>query len=137
MVPVLNPTSSNHRIEDFHKITDSESFSFFNALSLVLILGFQRDYPVSKRATSARVVFLTSCLCLFIIYSHYTALLTSNMISRAPAFNIRSFEDLLNTDCHLLIWKATVPHEYLEKAPAGSPKHTFYTTRYTAAILTL
>ncbi len=62
------------------------------AVSLVYLL---RDTPICRTRMSFRLVHVVNCFTGFLIFSFYTAVLTSVMTAAPPAISIFSFQVLL------------------------------------------
>ncbi len=121
-----------------HSSEDSESFGVLNSVALAGMMLLQRDYPIRKLALSTRLIFLIASLFAFFVYSGYTAILTSAMISKPRQFTICSFEEVLEGGYRLAVWESTEPHNVFKLAREGSTKHrllqelTFYQTSESA-----
>ena len=90
-------------IELFHIKIDSEPFGFFNAISLNFQLLIQRDYPITKESLSTRVLFVATCISSFVLFSFYTADLTSLMTSGSSPSPIKSFKDAYDLGYDILV----------------------------------
>ena len=94
-------------INHFHDKSDSEPFGFLNALSLALQLLIQRDYPITKKSISTRLLFITFCFTSFLLFSFYTADLTSLMTSGSPETLLRSFDAVYENGYDIIVWGGT------------------------------
>ncbi len=79
--------------ENFHNDEDSEPFGFLNAISVNLLHLGLLTYPISNQSRPSRILYLSSCYSAFLLFSFYTADLTSLMTSGSSEENIKSFED--------------------------------------------
>ena len=93
-----------HKIDHLHDLDDSEPFGILNALAMNLLHLGQLGYPLSKNTLTSRVLLLSSCLSSFILYSFYTADLTSLMTSGSKSYSIRSFHDAYEMGVEVALW---------------------------------
>ena len=90
-------------VEIFHDHNDSERFGFLNAISLNLQLLIQKDYQITKESSSTKFLFLTFCLTSFLLFSFYSADLTSLMASGSSPSFIKSFKDAYDMGYDILV----------------------------------
>ena len=99
--------------------------SVLQALALIWLLLAQRDYhnfPGGKRLKkSFKILYFTSCLFGFFIFTFYTAILTSLMTASIPEPPIKSFKDIYDKNLPLTIRGGAVYETYLKT----SPKHSY------------
>ena len=82
--------------ENFHHEADSESFGFLNAISVNLLHLGLLSYPILYQSRTSRILCLSSCFSTFVLFSFYTADLTSLMTSGSSGDTIKSFQDAHN-----------------------------------------
>ncbi len=116
--------------ERFHGLGDSEGFTWLNAVSLEVILLMQRDYCVTKARVSSRIIFQSSCLFCFVVFSFYTGVLTSLMTSRRPPAPITELRQVLTSPAgyRVLLKEGTSHVEFVRTSPRGSPLREIYET---------
>lgn len=90
----------------FHK-----DLSVMKSFSLICLALIQRDLGLEMRSPSSKVMF-TSVFCLtFIIYATYTAALTSVMTLAPSSPLVTSFQDILDRDLELYVWRGSIELE--------------------------
>lgn len=103
---------------------------FASAIVLQLLLLGQRDSPWSwnqhQNLTAAKFIFMFSSIFSFIIFSHYTADLTSLMTSGIADPPINSFQDILDRDLTLIWTPNTAEEQTLEQAESDSAMNKVY-----------
>ena len=107
-------------VDRIHGDKDPERFGLSNALALVLIALFQRDYPIEKRACSTKVLFFTVCAFAYLVFSCYTAILTSTMISKPTEVMLSSLTELVDGGYSIVVWKNTATHALFRDSPPGT-----------------
>lgn len=90
-------------IDNFHAKDDPETFGFLNAISLNILIVVQKDYSITKESLSTRILFLTFCISSFVLFSFYTADLTSLMTSGSAPSPLRSFKDVYDNGYDILM----------------------------------
>ena len=108
--------AARHRLHPFK----DERFSFLNGLALVGILLFQRDYFIFKDRASTKILFLTSCVFAYLVFSGYSAILTSTMISRPESIAVRNFDQALQEGLQIGTMADSAMHDVFRNAPPGS-----------------
>ena len=105
---------SKLKIERFHSVNDYEDFGFFNALALGFLIFLQLEYSITKKSLITKLVFMTMCFSSFLIFSYYSADLTSLMTSGPAPSHIRSFSDVFNSDLSLAVEQGTAYETIIE-----------------------
>ncbi len=95
------------KVEQFHSNIDSEPFRFLNAISLNVLILLQKDYPVTKETIPTRLLFISFCFSSFLLFSFYTADLTSLMTSGSPETLLRSFDAVYENGYDIIVWGGT------------------------------
>ncbi len=73
---------------------------------------------------SSKLIFLTSSLFGVLVFSAYTAVMTSNMASLLVLPAAKNFDELIDqhgSKLKLGTWFGAVSHEFLKLAPVGTP----------------
>lgn len=108
----------NHKI---HVPSDSEEFNIINAIGFVFMVMLQRDYTIVKGSQSSKLLSLVTCFFAFLIFTYYSAFLTSIMTTTSPPAYIESFQDVLDQDLDLVLWPSSSYEQLLVGAKSGSP----------------
>jgi hypothetical protein len=77
------------QVNDFHAPDDSEDFTFFNGVALTILCFLQLSYEVVTHSVSAKIIYLTTGLFTYLIWSYYESDLTARMTSGPPTTAIR------------------------------------------------
>ena len=113
-------------MNDFHKLQDSENFGITNSLALTAIILMQWSYDVTVKTISAKLIFFSASLGLYVIFVIYSADMTARMTSMPPTVPIKSFQDVIDRDYKVVTRPGTSNHEFLKTSAVGSPMHSFY-----------
>ena len=126
--------SKNH-LEYFNFVLISENLleGFVFAYLILLQIGYQ-DYRV--QSISMRLVVFSACLFSYIIFSYYTADLTSLMTSGPPRVSLKSFEEALEADYKFMVWPDTSYESLLKFAPEDLFQFVAFQSRYGQELLT-
>ncbi len=119
----------NTRTNNFHRPQDSENFNMFNSLSVCILELLQIGYNVIIASASSKVLFLVMSLFGYLIFTYYTCDLTARMTSGPPKSTVRSFQDVLDNDYHVIVMGATSNEELLANSDEGSAMHSVYYNR--------
>ena len=104
-------------------VTKSACLVFFHALQM------SYDDSPHQRAATKRLLIFTSGLTTYLLYAHYTALLTTTMTSGPPQVPIRSFRDVLKTGATVLTRANTGSYLRLQHARNGTAMREYYEKR--------
>ena len=108
----------------------NEDNTFMEALgksSCIVIASFiQRDPDYQMRSSSAKALKFTCNLTMFFIFAAYTACLTTDMTCSQKFELIKSWQELLDSEYQLTIWKDSATHELFENAPKNSDRGIVY-----------
>ena len=72
---IINASGTNN----FHMNNDSESFGFINGIGVAFMFLMQHNYMVSLKSISSRILHITVGICTYLIFSHFSADLTTMM----------------------------------------------------------
>jgi ABC-type amino acid transport substrate-binding protein len=115
-------------MNNFHRFSDSESFTMLNSAALSALLLFQLSYNVLIKSKSAMILLLLSSLATYIIFSYYTCDLTARMTSGPPDVPIRSFQDVLDRKYEVVVLDGSSNQMFLKTSHEGSAMHKLYYT---------
>ena len=76
--------------------TDSERFSIMNSIAMVCLLLVQKEYPLSVSKKSSRTLYLTLLFGAFLLFSYYSAFLTSLITAKLQPEKIKSFKEIFD-----------------------------------------
>ncbi len=96
------------------KHNDQEPTGIIKAIAINLRILIQLNYPIKINTKSTKIFFLTICLSSFILFSFYTADLTSLMTSGPIPNQIRSLSDAYDVGLSVLITKGTALQTVIE-----------------------
>ena len=97
-----------------------------NSLSLVCKMYLQRNSTWQMRSNSSRVLYLVTGLSGFVLFSFYSAILTSLMAATAPPIEIESLWDVLRLDLDVLVFENTAQETVLKLADEGTVLNLIY-----------
>ena len=117
---------SQSGIDSLHRKPDSEQFGFTNGIGLSMMFLMQLTYKISTKAMSTRVIFFTSSISLFIIYSYFACDLTARMTAGPAAIPIQNFQDVLEEGYQVVVNPGTSQHRVLKDSEPGTPMHKVY-----------
>ena len=119
---IINASGTNN----LHINDDSESFGFMNGIGVAFMFLVQHNYMLSVRSVSSRILHLTVGLCTYLIFSHYSADLTTMMTVGSHEPSIKSFSDVIKYDYDVITYKATSWHGILKTALPGTAMSQVY-----------
>eukprot|EP00095_Tigriopus_kingsejongensis_P001288 maker-scaffold359_size197282-snap-gene-0.29 protein:Tk01288 transcript:maker-scaffold359_size197282-snap-gene-0.29-mRNA-1 annotation:"hypothetical protein" len=102
-------------IEMFHL-----NFSLGTSLKVVFLLLLQKDPNEPADKHSSRMLLLTIGMFSFVVFSFYTALLTSTMTVKSDGHHITNFEDVPRLGYELLVMKSSFFESTLKLAQPGT-----------------
>ena len=102
--------------------------SLVQGVGAVLVSLILRDAgaPDGGRV-GAKMVYLTTTLTGFLIFTSYAALLTASMVTAARLPSIKSFPDIIDQNYKIFLWEGSSSEVSFRTATPGSPRHTIYT----------
>ncbi len=109
-----------------HEAYDSEMFSPLNGMSVCILLLIQESYPLVMQSAAARLLFMTTAMWAYLVFSYYESDLTARMTSVPPSVPIRSFEDVITQDYKVLAVDSTATAAALETAGEGTAMRRYY-----------
>ncbi len=80
---------------------------------------------VPSHSSTKLLLILTSSFA-FLIYVHYTANLTTLMTTGPPPLTLNSFQDVLDMDMNVIVWKGGTPNKVMAGAKEGTALHEAY-----------
>ena len=119
---IINASGTN----SLHISYESESFSFVNGIGVALMFMVQQNYTLSLRSISSRILYLTVGLCTYVIFSLYSADLTTMMTVGSHEPSIKSFGDVMKYDYNVITNGATSWHGILKAALPGTAMSQVY-----------
>eukprot|EP00095_Tigriopus_kingsejongensis_P003977 maker-scaffold310_size212938-snap-gene-1.21 protein:Tk03977 transcript:maker-scaffold310_size212938-snap-gene-1.21-mRNA-1 annotation:"hypothetical protein BRAFLDRAFT_85341" len=120
LVPMLH-------IESLHNTSDK--FTFLNGVALAGLILLQRDYEMMKTRLPTRILFLFTCATGFVLFSFYTAVLTTNMTVLLAPHRIKSFQDVLGTDYKVVTTQNSAMHSALRDTDPGTSLNKLYESK--------
>ena len=106
--------------QKMHSPEDSENFGPVNALGFVLVAMIQQDYTILKDSITSRIISLVTYLFAFLIFAYYSAFLTSLMATQDLPVEIKSFQEVLEQDLDLIMWKSSSYEQIIKDSKPGS-----------------
>ena len=106
--------------ESIHKESDSESLGLTNSLAIAIMALMQLEYPVTLEKQSTRILHLTTCGFALLIFSFYTADLTSRLTAVSSPVEFSSLDEALDLGYKILATKGTVWEEVYSLARDGT-----------------
>jgi hypothetical protein len=117
------------RINYCNSSEDSEKFNFFNvaALTALFPLHLMLGPDVDTKTVSAKIICLSIGLMSGFIWSHYSSDLMARM-TFAPEIEagIESFQDAIDGNFRVVVFKSSAQHEFLKNADPTSAKFKYY-----------
>ena len=101
-------------------------YSYLDAFWLVYSLVLQRDSHFTKKSLFARCTLLNASLLSFVIFSCYSAMLTSTMVLEPETIPLKTFEELLERGHQIVVLEGSSRHQLFLSAPQGSIFETVY-----------
>ncbi len=102
------------------------NFGLLQAISFVGMAMMQREFQMHRTTSTAKTLFLVTCLFGFLFFASYSAVMTSTMIARPVEPELKNFQQLLDQNYIVGVWGSTVPHDFLRLAPEGTPQQKAY-----------
>ena len=91
-------------------------------LRLQLQIGI--DLPLLRVA--ARIVFLASALCYYLLFAYLSCDLTAKMTTEPQPIDIRSFQDVIDKDYKVVTYGKSFSVNYFKTAPKDSAMKCVY-----------
>ena len=91
-------------------------------LRLQLQIGI--DLPLLRVA--ARIVFLASALCFYLLFAYLSCDLTAKMTTEPQPIDIRSFQDVIDKDYKVVTYGKSFSVNYFKTAPKDSAMRRVY-----------
>ena len=106
-------------IDDLSRRSDGSSWT--SILAVVGLVMLQKDPShLTFRSITGKLLLVLSGFCAFVMYSYYSADLTSQMTVGAPSLKIESFADILELGINVFVWKDSTPALHMSKAEEGT-----------------
>ncbi len=107
-------------------VQSNGSFRYSSALATVGIMSMPSSVHIVPAHSSTKLLLILTSSFAFLIYVHYTANLTTLMTAGPPPLNLKSFQDILDKDINVIIWKGGTPNKAMADAKEGTAQHEVY-----------
>ena len=101
-------------------VSPKESLSFLGAVSYISTGLLQKEIEISKSKQSVKVLSLVIVVFGFVMFSFYSATLTSSMTVLEPPIQIKSLADLTKYQFKAYTSKGTIFEQLLKTAKPGT-----------------
>jgi hypothetical protein len=116
-------------VNNFHKPDDSEVFRFSNGVALTILYLLQLGYGVLTNSMSSKIIYLTTGMFSYLIWSYYESDLTARMTSGPTTVAIRG---AIRMKYIFLVFSDSSPQFSIKKSSDGwagfymkQVKHTY------------
>lgn len=126
------------RNNKFHEISDKEKFGLLNALSLIIIGLYQREYGnIERNSQASKMVLFVVFMACFALFTTYNALMIS--VSTVPTVKkpIKELLDVNKFGYKLVTMSNSYMYDFITTAKSDSPANVIYKENFDIHISSL
>ena len=126
MVATCFYTVNESGVNRFHSPSDIEPFGLLQSVGLTTMTLIQLSYNVSIKSTSAKILFISSSIFSYIIFTFFACDLIAGMTIGSEEVPISSFQDVLDRGYQVVTRLSSSSHELLKSSKENTTMHTVY-----------
>ena len=113
-------------VNRFHSPSDIETFGPLQSVGFTTMTLIQLSYNASIKSNSARILFMSSSIFSYIIFTFYACDLIAGMTIGSEEVPINSFKDVLDRGYQVITRLSSSSHELLMSSKENTHMHTVY-----------
>lgn len=110
-------------LQPLHHYDDSESWGITNSISLVAMSLAQLEYPIFAHGKSVKILHVCTCLYAYLLFTMYTADLTSRLTVLPGQASFTSMQEALDNDYKIVLIEGSVSEIIFSSAVPGTSYH--------------
>ena len=117
---------SESGVNSFHFSSDPEKFGLLQSIGMTMMILMQLTYNGSIKSASAKVLFFSSSIFAYLIFTFFACDLISGMTAGTKDVPIKNFQDVLDQGYQVITLSSTSNHEFLLSSRKGTAMHNVY-----------